>query len=281
MTRSNFIKRMFLLIIIISVFLSYKYFSSSNIYFTYFNSFIQKSSTKPFIESVCSCRKEEKIDLTFDPETTNYRVQSSLTNKEEYYLSKDELQNIKCDIHSALRRGKNTKVIGFSLYGKKKLYYNLLPGKMLFIFKRSMKILIIFLMVLGLIKLVRKYYSGWIIRIYHDSSILNDIKCELECLKDDEQNIFDNIDFCDVEKLPIVNSKNNISNNLWNDSNIKNNSWNANYTHSMIWRWFPIGDHLVEAFMSRDSDSLITQREIDSVNVWFNSGKYGHIMRGI
>lgn len=95
---------------------------------------------------------------------------------------------------------------------------------------------------------------------------MNDTKCKLECLKDDEQKLYDNIDFCDIENLPIIE---------------KNSFINAQYTHSMIWRWFPIGDHLVDAFMSRDTDSTIAEREIDSVNVWLNSDKYGHIMRGI
>lgn len=113
--------------------------------------------------------------------------------------------------------------------------------------------------------MVKKFYPDWIIRVYHDSSILDDIKCELECLKDDQQKLFDNIDFCDIENL----------------QSTRINSWNANYTHSMMWRWFPIGDHLVDAFISRDTDSIIIQREIDSVNVWLSSDKYGHIMRGI
>lgn len=48
----------------------------------------------------------------------------------------------------------------------------------------------------------------------------------------------------------------------------------------MIWRFFPMGDYFVDLFSSRDSDSRILQREIDSVAVWLNSEKAGHIMRG-
>jgi len=51
--------------------------------------------------------------------------------------------------------------------------------------------------------------------------------------------------------------------------------------NAMKWRWFPINDRFVDAFMSRDSESLIIQREVDSVNVWLQSDKVGHIMRGI
>ena len=48
----------------------------------------------------------------------------------------------------------------------------------------------------------------------------------------------------------------------------------------MEWRWFPIGDIFVQVFSSRDSDSKIIQRELDSVDVWLKSNKSGHIMRG-
>ena len=50
--------------------------------------------------------------------------------------------------------------------------------------------------------------------------------------------------------------------------------------HAMKWRFMPVGDSFVEAFMSRDSDSMVTQREVSSVNVWLNSSLAGHIMRG-
>lgn len=37
---------------------------------------------------------------------------------------------------------------------------------------------------------------------------------------------------------------------------------------------------MVDVFSSRDTDSYILQRELDSVNVWLSSDKPGHIMRG-
>ena len=50
--------------------------------------------------------------------------------------------------------------------------------------------------------------------------------------------------------------------------------------HSMKWRWLPIGDSFVDIFMSRDTDSLILQREVDAVNSWLNrSTSLVHIMR--
>lgn len=102
--------------------------------------------------------------------------------------------------------------------------------------------------------IVKQKYPDWFIRIYHDDSINSSIICELECLNN-------NIDFCNINKLSIKNI-------------------NFNYLHAMMWRWLPIGDQFVDVFSSRDLDSLIIQREIDSVNIWLlESNKVVHIMR--
>ena len=42
----------------------------------------------------------------------------------------------------------------------------------------------------------------------------------------------------------------------------------------------PVGDSLVDYFMSRDSDSLILEREVDAVNEWIKSNTLLHVMRG-
>ena len=39
-------------------------------------------------------------------------------------------------------------------------------------------------------------------RVHHDSSIDQNLKCELECLKDEKGNLLDNVDFCNIEKVP-------------------------------------------------------------------------------
>ena len=49
----------------------------------------------------------------------------------------------------------------------------------------------------------------------------------------------------------------------------------------MMWRWLPIGDSFVDVFNSRETDSFILQRELDSVQYWLKSNKTDHIMRGI
>ncbi len=118
---------------------------------------------------------------------------------------------------------------------------------------------------LNLTRLIKKYYPDWLIRVYHDETILDSLKCKIECQIDENNNLIDNSDFCNIEKLPA---------SLVNDE-----TWQVSI-HKMMWRWLPIGDSFVDVFISRDTDSLILQREIDSVQIWMNSNKTGHIMRG-
>lgn len=48
----------------------------------------------------------------------------------------------------------------------------------------------------------------------------------------------------------------------------------------MTYRWIPMGDSFIDFVASRDTDAWISQREIDSVNVWLNSNTLFHVMRG-
>jgi hypothetical protein len=90
------------------------------------------------------------------------------------------------------------------------------------------------------------------------------LKCEIECLKDEQTNeLYDNIDFCNVNELAFDFSKN----------------WNGSYILPTVWRFLPIGDSFVDIFLSRDSDSNLQERELHAVNEWLNSSTLFHIMR--
>jgi hypothetical protein len=160
-----------------------------------------------------------------------------------YSLSNFEYENAKitCDRYSVLRRGRNQKVISYSLFGTNKFYYEKLKE---------------------ITKEAKKVYPDWLIRIYYDYSIDKSIICDIECEN------YDNSDFCNINQL----NRNLIDNN---DESLLN----ANYIHKMMWRYFPLADDFVDLASFRDTDSFIIQREIDSVNVWLNSDKIGHIMR--
>jgi hypothetical protein len=175
------------------------------------------------LNSRCSCRKEKIII---------------------YEFNKDH-ENTNCDLFNVLRRGYGQKIVSYSLYGTKELYYKELKY---------------------LSELVTKYYPTWTIRIYYDDTINSTVICEYECLKNEiTGNYVDNIDFCNINKIPFGSPK---------------STWNAKFMHSMKWRFLPIGDPFVDMFMSRDLDSWITSREVEAVKVWFNSSALFHVMRG-
>jgi hypothetical protein len=203
------------------------------------------------LKSDCACKDNAKLTiLKFPKNQKQDKVEKSYVSDNILFDYQDITSlNFTCNIYSELRRGSKQKVIGFSLYGKDKAYYKKLKNITLS---------------------VKKLYPDWLIRIYHDSSIDNDIKCEIECQIDNETNkIIDNTDFCNVEET-YFNLENYIS----------NTTFDLRYVNAMMWRWFPLFDDHVDIFSSRDSDSYILQREVDSVNVWLESENIGHIMRG-
>lgn len=186
---------------------------------------------------------------TFKIEKSSRKLTSECKcrQKDEYFLKRADLSKLQltCDLFNSFRRGKGQKIIGYSLFGKKERYIRLLSNV-------SLQIM--------------QYYPGWTMRVYHDSSIPNGKKCELECLKDSHGKYVDNVDFCNIESLPVKGE-------LYQ-------TWNAKNIVQTIWRWFPIGDSFVNVFSSRDSDSIILQREVDASSQWLASNKPGHIMRG-
>jgi hypothetical protein len=128
-----------------------------------------------------------------------------------------------------------------------------------------------------LVKRIKEVYPGWVLRVYHDTTIRLEKKCEIECLKDSSGNYYDNADFCDIENLPRIPAGYNTSSEFI-DNFFSVNS-NLTYVHSSMWRYLAIGDPFIDAFMSRDLDMEIFEREIKAVNEWLGSDKAGHIMR--
>lgn len=165
---------------------------------------------------------------------------------ENYYdINSTYMYNVTCDLYNVLRRGMKQKIIGLSLYGTNEKYYRFLKAFAI---------------------QAKSYYADWIIRVHHDSTIKESIKCELECYRDERGILFDNIDFCNINKIPYGLSN--------------NKTWSSNYTHAMKWRWLPIGDSFVDTFISRDTDSSIHDREYQAVKNWLQSNTLFHIMRG-
>jgi hypothetical protein len=212
---------------------------------------LDKNSKYRSFESQCECKRFENIILHFA--NLSISIKNAATNKfSQYSLSKQQHfnMNFTCNPYNEFKRGPHQKVISYSLYGKDASYYKQLKNITLS---------------------VKKLYPGWLVRVYHDNSINTGIICEVECQRDKETNaLIDNTDFCNVEEL-YLNLENLHANKIFN----------LKYVHAMMWRWFPLYDNFVDTFSSRDSDSFILKRELESVNVWLNSFNIGHIMRGI
>lgn len=88
------------------------------------------------------------------------------------------------------------------------------------------------------------YYPNWMVYIWHDKTVPDNILSELKNMPN-------------VKLLQVV------------DSN----------TPGRYWRFNLFNDKNVEIFCVRDTDSRISQREIDAVNEWLDSPQTMHVMR--
>jgi len=89
-----------------------------------------KTSTWPkfnHLVSKCDCRKNEEIFLKRQ-NFGLYAVTSTLNNS-NYTVKESELNELVCGVYETLRRGRNQKVIGYSLYGKENLYTGSLTSR--------------------------------------------------------------------------------------------------------------------------------------------------------
>lgn len=150
----------------------------------------------------------------------------------------DETTSSLCSQYSTLR-GLHQRVIAISMYGPKE--------NVIFSTNASLYFLH------GLIADMTEIYPGWVLRIYHDVSIKEDIICPIECQHN-------HVDFCNASGLGI-------------HGNI------AQYMPPKIWRFLPVGDLSVDVMGSRDLDSPLSARELAAVNEWLGTDQPWHAMR--
>ena len=213
----------------------------------------------------CDCRRIEKI-LIERINFKEYTIRLSYNQNYNIDLNTEKIFRVGCNLNKVLRRGRNQRVVSYSLFAAS-IKEKEIDAKYTDLLRE-------------LAYTIHKYFPDWLIRIYYDGSdsriLKKNLICSLECLTDRvTSKLIDNVDFCDISRLPFDVSG---TRDLIGES--AKRVWSAKYIHGMIWRWLPIGDSLVHSFMSRDTDSIIIQREIDSIHVWLNSNRSGHIMRG-
>ena len=256
---------LFLFLTIVCSLTSLYIFYSSNkpyILVNYLTNFYKKQTNliklvSIVFESNCECKKFEQIALNryethFEVVSIDIRQNS---RKLLYNLTFDEFRelNLTCNLYDSFRRGKFQKILSYTLYGRNYFYYDKLKD---------------------INKQIKQLYPAWSMRVYHDNSINDSIICQLKCLNNEKSNtLLDNVDFCNIEND--LRLKPMLIDSISNSSTL-----NGDSVHAEMWRFFPIGDSFVDIFSSRDSDSYVLQREVDSVNVWLNSSKIAHIMRG-
>lgn len=186
-------------------------------------------------KSFCQCKIDEIVSLE-KKQSGDYSVNIFNNTKGEkvlkYDLSRTEYLNLKltCDAYKSLRRGYGQKVISLSFLSDDNINY-------------------------GNVKLlateVKKLHPDWIIRIYHNKSVSSFHICDLECLREDNQQILDNLDFCDV---------NNLNEEYLGTNLIKPNRW----------KLLPIGDSFVDVFLTDEID----QNVFDEIK---NSSHYSNL----
>ena len=61
-------------------------------------------------------------------------------------------------------------------------------------------------------------YPDSVVRVHYNNSIRAGLRCEIECLRDASGNLYDNVDFCNIES--VYGNRN---------SHSINPDWNGNY----------------------------------------------------
>jgi len=204
--------------------------------------------------SNCDCRKSKFLVIQKFEDHSIIHMSSEETKELEllYSIKNKELEEavFTCDLFNSLRRGKAQKVISYSLYNNYTAF-----------FYDKLKVNTV---------QMTKVYPEWRMRVYYDDSIDKSIICQIECQKDANNAYMDVADFCHINNVELK----------FDFSEKSKSIFNGDYIHAMVWRWFPLGDTFIDVFSSRDMDSYLLQREVDSVSVWLKSDKVGHIMRG-
>lgn len=202
----------------------------------------------------CLCQKEVVLVNKFNDyyEITVQNVfnpkNNSTNNFFQYNVSANEFESvITCDLYKVLRRGPHQNIVSYSMR----------PDEDLHNFKN--------IYMLNVKNNLIKHYKNWVARVYYSSNQFSQNHiCELECVNHQGVTSRENIiDFCAVDMLPF-------------DTKSK---WDASFMSSSMWRWLPLGDEFVDAFISRNVDSCIFDREISAVDKWIKSKTLFHVMR--
>lgn len=201
------------------------------------------------LHSNCYCQREV---VSIHRKENYYKIKVQNFAESIYFsynISKNVFESLvlTCNLYSVLRKGPHQNVISYSLD------HVIFPTKDNFLEKLSDRL-----------EFMKFNYKNWRMRVYHDDSLDKMLICQKQCMRDTNGNLFDNIEFCDITKMPV--------NFL--------NKWSANYVHPELWNWFALGDDFVDRVAIRNKKSCLIKREVGAVDEWIKSRRIFHLMRG-
>jgi hypothetical protein len=163
------------------------------------------------LTSKCHCRSNQEILITKLANQINVYLLDKSTNIKQKLLTQSEPEFANrvftCDMYNVLRRGENQRVLGYSLYGKKRSFYDPLKETA---------------------ERVRNLYQNWTMRVYYDDTIDKSVICQVECASDENTGVlYDTADFCFIKEMYLTFT-----------DYVNKKSLNASYMHAMKWRWF-------------------------------------------
>jgi hypothetical protein len=206
-----------------------------------------KNHTRKNLYSKCLCHKEFVV---IEEQTDSYHITLEDINGQyniDYSLNKKFMESsiLTCDLYKELRRGPNQKVLSFYMNNYDEF------------FKFSHKFT-------KLVRILKENLPDWTLRVYYGANLRQQNICNFECMKYTNKTLYNNIDFCDVNRIHLG----------------IDNFWNGSQVGEKFWRFFPIGDDFVDAFITRSVDSCVFRDEITTINQWINSEELFYLIRG-
>jgi hypothetical protein len=106
----------------------------------------------------------------------------------------------------------------------------------------------------SIIEVTKNVLPKWTLRVYHRNAISQSAACEMQCFKK-YNTLFDNIDFCDINKLAFSFHEYD----------------NLNHTLEFFRDWLALADDFVDITVGRDLYADLTSKELYEINKWMNS----------
>ncbi|CAF0930255.1 unnamed protein product [Adineta steineri] len=204
--------------------------------------FRKLSSASPIKDVDRSVQITTKISIVNPPHV----VFSNRYKRESLYINLTQWKQSLCS-EKADRRGPHQKVLTYSIFGPESRKFE----NEKFTWDKHIELLT------PLVLEATQLFPDWIIRLYVDFRGSSEAH---------RQNLFQfsNVDVCDMHHLPVFNSS------------------LLDFLPGRLWRFICIFDPFVDFVLSRDLDSPLIERDLDTIKPWLSpkeEDKFFHIVR--